>query len=478
MRYDSTLWSRQLEFTVLLVLLALLLSLAGCADTDENPPANNVSGISEQTPAAGITATSPPSAPSPPALNAAITPDTDPAPGETGPEPTHTATWPAESGQAPCGVFLPLQPVVQPLTSHLVSSGPASDLVPEEARPALERLLAAPETVGLAAFEIGREAEGAYLNRDAPMPLASVVKIINLIAYAEAAAAGELDPAEWVMLDELEQTYLPRSDLGAHSRAIEELNERQLVALDPPSTPLEEIPWMMIRHSSNAAADYLHLNLGQETIEQTVVDLGLESHTAPCPWIGQFLIMANRQTPGDNRRSVQAYIDDPERYGRDVMQMAESFAYDAEFRATESSPGWRASYNTQRLFSDDLNAQASAGDYAELMGQIMRNELSSDYANILVRRALEWPMVFPINQQLFTTIGLKDGSLPGVLTTAYYAQRIEDGAPVVVALFYRQLPRNTYRQWRQDLPHDELARWLLSDPTAIPALRETLESGA
>ena len=110
------------------------------------------------------------------------------------------------------------------------------------------------------------------------------------------------------------------------------------------------------------------------------------------------------------------------------------------------------------------------------MARILRNELSSDYTNIVVRRALEWPMLFPQNQELFTAIGLKDGSLPGVLTTAYYAQRAEDGAQLVVVLFFRQLSRNTYRQWRQDLPHDEFARWLLSDPAAIPTLRETLRA--
>jgi hypothetical protein len=84
-------------------------------------------------------------------------------------------------------------------------------------------------------------------------------------------------------------------------------------------------------------------------------------------------------------------------------------------------------------------------------------------------------VIFSANQELFTTVGFKNGSLPGILTTAYYAQRIEDGAQVVVVLFYRQLPRDMYRQWRRELPHDELARWLLSDPTAIPALREALE---
>jgi len=458
-------------------ILALLLFICiGCAGNNVDAPNEARTRTVEASPTPRVTVASTTTITGTPAPVETITADLSQPTEAAAFQPTATATWPAGSDQVPCGVLLPVLPAGQALTDNLRPAGPALDLAPEAARPAVERLLSAPETVGLAAFEIGRESDGVYLNPDAPMPLASVVKIINLIAFAEAVAAGELDPAEWIPLSEIERTYLPRTDLGAHTRAIAELDERQLIALDPPATPLEEVPSMMIRHSSNAAADYLHVRLGQTTIEQTAVELGLRSHTAPCPWIGQFLVMANRGTATDNRGTVQIYTEDPEGYGREAMRLAESYAYDQDFRQAESSPGWRASITTQALFSDNLNAQASARDYADLMARILRNELSSNYTNIVVRRALEWPMNFPANQELFSAIGLKDGSLPGVLTTAYYAQRAEDGAQLVVILFFRQLPRNTYRQWRRDLPHDELARWLLSDPAAIPTLREILGS--
>lgn len=462
----------------MLLFVAALGMLAACNEQGEAGP------VPEVTPAEPVeqATTTPLSEPSPatasPAPAGAGSSNDLPNPDQTIQALTPTATWPAAGAQVPCGVLLPILPT-GPQPAALRFSEQATDLpVPEAARPAFDRILAAPETVGLAAFQVGREAEGVFLNADSPMPLASVVKIINLIAYAQAAAAGQLDPAQWVTLDEIAQTYLPRSDLGAHNRALIELEQRQLIAFDPPATPLEEVPWMMIRHSSNAAADYLHLRLGQRVIEQTIIDLGLESHTAPCPWIGQFLAIANRQTSGSNRRAIESYIEDPERYGREAMRLAESYAYDEAYRASEAEPGWRASFDTQLYFADNLNAQASARDYAGLMSRIVQNEFSNGYTNIVIRRALEWPKLFPANQELFTTIGLKDGSLPGVLTTAYYAQRIEDGATMVVVLFYRQLPRETYRQWRRDLPNDEFARWLLADPSAIPQLRAALQSGS
>ncbi len=125
-------------------------------------------------------------------------------------------------------------------------------------------------------------------------------------------------------------------------------------------------------------------------------------------------------------------------------------------------------------------ANAATGDvmtigaYAALMSRLAQNGLSNADSSFQARRILEWPNQFEANQELFSNVGYKNGALPGVLTTAYYAYRWNDLAPVVVVLFFRDLPQATYRDWRFDLPHDELARWLLADPAAIPALAAAL----
>jgi D-alanyl-D-alanine carboxypeptidase len=468
--------TRKNAFVVWLLFLAAAAVLPACARSDAETSGTPISqstpaGVVRPTASGDLTATT---------ISAAgltvVSPVSPTLPAGTALAATPAAAWQGESVALPCGLLLPIMNSGPQPKSPVFGPQAAKLTPPEAAQPALDRLLAAPETVGLVAFQVGRESEGVYLNADVPMPLASVVKITTLIAYARAVSAGELDPAEWVALDDIGRFYLPRSDRGAHDRALQDLEDRQLVALDPPATPLEELPRMMIRYSSNAAADYLQFRLGQQVIEQTIVDLGLESHTAPCPWVGQFLVMTNRQTASDNRQGVQEYIAHPEEYGREVMLLASRYANDEAYHASQSDPGWRASFDTQLLFSDRLNSQASARDYASLLSRIVQNQLPDDYTNFLVRRALEWPMIFPANQELFATIGLKDGSLPGVLNTAYYAQRIEDGATVVVVLFYRQLPRQTYRQWLGNLANDEFARWLLSDPAAITQLRDAFQA--
>jgi D-alanyl-D-alanine carboxypeptidase len=466
---------------ILALFLILILGLMACRPEDapaaELIPADNPPTAPEATlPAAEPTLTASPTA-NDPATASPPTPATA-VPPTLAPAAAASPTWPSGSVEQRCGILLPLangsaEPAVQELPGRTVPPG----LVPEAALPALQRILDAPGTVGLAAFQVGLEGSGVYLNADSPMPLASVVKVINLIAYAEAANAGLLDPAEWRPLGDLERYYLPGSDLRSHSQAVSDLEEAGLVAFDPPATPLEEIPGLMIRRSSNAASDYLHKLLGQETIEQTVLNLGLSQHTAPCPFVGQFLAMGNRTRTSDDRQAVQGFIEDPDSYGREVMRLTELFATDEAFHDYESTPRWQhPNLQIQALFSDHLTAQGTAGDYAQLMARIAQNEIGPPYVNILVRRYLEWPMIFNANQELFSTVGYKNGTMPGVLTTIYYAQRLEDGALVVVALFYRQLPMNQYQNWRRNLPYDELARWLLADPQAIPALAQLLGS--
>ncbi|MBK8985301.1 MAG: serine hydrolase [Chloroflexi bacterium] len=350
-------------------------------------------------------------------------------------------------------------------------------IMPAAAKPAWDYLLANPQNVALVAFRAGQEANGVYLNADAPMPLASVVKIIHLVAYAEAAAAGELDPASYVPLTELEQYYQPGLDLGAHQQAIADLEEQGVIWGDPLQIRLSDVPWMMMRYSSNAAMDYLHNRLGQERIEATAVALNLTRQTAPCPFLAQFLAMSNFTRAGSDYAAVQTYLADPAIYGQEAVLLADAYVNDAAFRDTQNA--WRraeaaAPCPVQRLFSDTLNPQGSAGEYAALMARLAQNGLSNPDSSYIARRYLEWPMVFAANQELFSNLGYKNGSMPGVLTTAYYAYPLGEVTPMVVVVFYRDLPQRTYQAWRRSLPHDELARWLLSDPAAITAVRAAL----
>jgi D-alanyl-D-alanine carboxypeptidase len=364
--------------------------------------------------------------------------------------------------------------------------------MPTAAWPAMQRLLDAPDSVGLVIYQVGQPDNGVYWNADTPMPLASVAKIIILVAYVEAVAAGEINPLTVIPLSELDRFFLPNFDLGAHRRAVAELREADRLLFPESNNPavyLQDVAWMMMRHSSNAASDYLHALLGQAKIEETVHAMGLDhsgSHTAPCTFLGQFLLMANHTrgplgTSMADRVALSAYLDSGDEgaqlYGRDIALLFDAYTNQSAFREDEiawRSANRRPSIETQRFFASRLAPQGTPRAYADLMALLAQNGLSNADSSYQARVLLEWPMRFPINQAEFSNLGYKNGTLPGVLATVYYGYRRGESSPVVLALFYRDLPQQMYRQWRFDLPHDELARWLLASPDALPLLNEVI----
>lgn len=463
------------------VLLFLLLTVTAC-----ERPSDPAAVVAANPAAASATPLSPTPTLAPTHLPSL--PENDPptphplTPPPPTPVPTPFYTGPLSPA---CGLSLPILPeqteaAITELNPDTAEVTAVEAILWPSARPAWQRLLDEPGTVGLAAYRVGDEANGVYLNADMQMPLASVVKLLPLVAYTEAVAAGNLDPTSTVTLADLEQYYLPGYDLGSHNRAVNDLREQGRVLPDPDRVLLEDVPWMMVRHSSNAAADYLQMLLGQAAVEATAVSLGLTEQTAPCTWLGQFMAMANHTRSGvDDRQAVEGYLEHPEEYGAEAALLTDAFVQDDAFREAEIQ--WhrnvrRPSVNTQRFFSHHLNAHGTANEYAALMARLAQNGLSNGESSFLARRYLEWPMVFPDNQAIFSNLGYKNGSLPGILTTVYYAYPLGETTPTVVVLFFRDLPQRTYRQWRFSLPHDELARWLLADPQAIPALRAVLDS--
>lgn len=418
------------------------------------------------------------------------TAEPSPSPTETTAAPPETATptapptatlppTPYYTGELspPCGQLLPL---VLPEAGERVYSfngstaAVARTAMPTAARPAFDYILENPQNVGLVAYRLGDEANGVYLNGERPMPLASVVKIIHLVAYVEAVERGELNPDGRVPLDVLERYYIDRSDLGSHQRAINDLEEQGKIDAGR-TVALQDVAWMMMRYSSNAATDYIHQLLGQTRIEQTVIELGLENHTAPCMFLGQFLAMENPVRGVGGSGGLADYLADPAVYAAESGRLADAYINDTLFR--QSLGRWRPSTQTQRTYVDNLGGYGRPVDYAQLMGRIALNGLSSGESSYQARLIIEWPMNFAANQQLFTNLGYKDGNLPGVLTTAYYAYPRDGGGPIVVILFYKDLPQELYRTWRRSLTHDEFARWLLYDPAALGWVRAVVGGG-
>ncbi|MEM8858810.1 MAG: serine hydrolase [Chloroflexota bacterium] len=396
-----------------------------------------------------------PTLPPPPTIAISPTPTLSPTP------------FVIQNPSPPCGVELPtILPDVE--TNYDWELPPIADeLVPEDAKPAIEYLYANPNDVSVVVFQVDYEGIGYYHNADSPMPLASVNKLIHLVAWAKAVENGEFDPNQIVSRDELDEWYLRGSDLGAHRDALREFDGQDLTQ--------DDVAWMMIRHSSNAAADYFHDLLGQQRIEQTAAELGFTSHTAPCTWLGRFLTVST--IPSGDLSLLEA---DPTAYGAMVSDRQDRFMQDPDFRQFGENTwrrGGQPSFQKESYFTETFDTKGTALDYGRLMAQLIQDEVGTPATSRLIRSHLEWPIVeFPSNRVRYNTVGYKNGTLPGVLTTLYYAEPYWADRPIVVALFYRNLPRSTYQRWRREFPHDALAHWLMTNPQGIHVMHVLRDS--
>lgn len=366
---------------------------------------------------------------------------------------------PIQNPSQPCGQLLPvILPSAAQENRFDWSIPPISgEVVPQTIRPALERLFAHPEDVSLVVYRLGYEGIGFYHNENQPMPLASVSKLIELVAYDQAVTAGTIDSTLPVSLADIEQFYLPRTDLGAHNRALRQLDAQTLTQ--------DDAVQMMMRYSANSASDYIHHLLGQTVIEQTILDLNLGPHTAPCLFLGRFIGMANLSSS-----EMAALNQNSAEYGASVTYWADLYRENEQFKLAAQgawSRGRQPNLQNQALFVDTFETRGTAAGYASLMARIASGQIGSP----ALQQQLEWPLeAFESNQIHYQRIGYKNGNMPGVLTTAYYSQPYWSDQPIVVVLFYKNLPLPVYREWRRTLTHDALAHWLMQNPQAIHIL--------
>src|SRR5699024_1711779 len=107
-------------------------------------------------------------------------------------------------------------------------------------------------------------------------PLASTMKIIIAIEYAEQVAQDKIDPQQKVSLEEPGRFYLKGTDGGAHPGWLEEMKEKDRI--EDGKVALHDIAKGMITYSSNANTDYLLSVLGIDEVNQRIEKLGLKHH--------------------------------------------------------------------------------------------------------------------------------------------------------------------------------------------------------
>ncbi|WP_062048965.1 serine hydrolase [Bacillus sp. JCM 19034] len=233
---------------------------------------------------------------------------------------------------------------------------------------------------------------------DRKQPLASTVKIILAMEYAEQVGSNNLDPNERVSLMELEKYYFSGTDGGAHPAWLDSIEGEPT---------LHEVVKGMITYSSNANTDYLIEKLGRDSIQDRIATLS--DHEPFLPIVGSML--------------VPIVEDGVELMNRDEYREAAWRIHDeitSEARVAEGD----LSMPEQRLWSDHLTS-STARTYGELVAQLNRGNWSGEAEEVL-RDVLEWPMqVNEGNAEWLKHLGMKGGSTAFVLNQAMYADRLD-----------------------------------------------------
>lgn len=115
----------------------------------------------------------------------------------------------------------------------------------------------------------------ASQNMNKIMPLASTVKIILAIEYAEQSTNGLINPDELIPLDELDRFYVPNTDGGAHPGWLKSVNNK----ISENQISIREIAKGMIKFSSNANTEWLLNKLGCDKVNSRLDSLAIGSHT-------------------------------------------------------------------------------------------------------------------------------------------------------------------------------------------------------
>jgi len=257
----------------------------------------------------------------------------------------------------------------------------------------------------------------ARQNPNKVMPLASTVKIILAIEYAEQSASDVLDPDEMVSLDTLEQFYVPNTDGGAHKRWLTSVKDEHSEDFDAGQMSIREIAKGMIKYSSNANTEWLLNKLGIKNVNNRLDSLGLENHTEIYNIVSA-LFVGKELFPNLNGEELQQKLRNlsSEEYVDATENIHQKLLADTVYKKTMGD----LSMPIQKIWSDRLPA-STVEDYVSIMEKINSRTYFSEESQAYLDEVMEYLLENPANREWLEHSGMKGGSTAFVLTKALYA---------------------------------------------------------
>jgi len=246
---------------------------------------------------------------------------------------------------------------------------------------------------------------------DSLMPLASTVKVVIAIEFAQQVALGKISPQEAIPVGELARFYIPETDGGAHPQWLAELKAAK--KLQNNSVPLLEVAKGMMQFSSNANTEYLMWKLGLNNINANLPKLGLTKHQPVYPFVSALYVCSDEHSEsGMKNMPMSLYLQRANKYF-ELLKIDTSAK--ANFKLANIP------LPVQKVWSNRLPA-STVREYGSLMQKISSRTYFDVPTQAVLDDLMEWPMrLNPENKKYFTHFGAKGGSTAFVLNYALYA---------------------------------------------------------
>ncbi len=280
-----------------------------------------------------------------------------------------------------------------------------------------------PEKSAICLVQNGKVLMEHYADR--VMPLASTVKIIVAIEYAEQVEEGSIHPDSLVELSELDKYYVPKTDGGAHPNWLEAAQKNGLIKNEQIS--LREVAKGMIRYSSNANTEFLMDLLGLDRINANLQKMGLTRHQPLYPLVSTLFLYLDKSPEQVRAMSDSEYI-------ASAQAIHDTLKNDSGQLKTRYQP---LPMTAQRVQSDRL-VGGTTREYVSILKKINDREYFSEKAQHELDLVMEAILEDPANRAKFLHAGMKGGSTAFVLTKALYATT-KQGDKTELAYFFNDL---------------------------------------
>lgn len=286
------------------------------------------------------------------------------------------------------------------------------------------------------------------------MPLASTMKLIIAIEFAEQVSKGILNAEEQVAKDDLLTFYVPNTDGDAHINWAE--SDETLEYGD--SVPIKNVAKGMIQYSSNANAEWLMDHLGLENINTQLDKLDFKHHTPIYPIVSS-LFISNAYLKNESDESLVSKLNglSQQQYIQYALEIHDKLKQNPEYR----NQPLELTEEIQYVWSSRLPA-ASVSDYYSLMQKLNSKTYFKQETQNILDEIIETSMPYKSVNQFYEHLGSKSGSTLYIMAQALYAKD-KKGNRTEMVYFFNDLEPQERKKMTMTL--NDFKRAILRDST-------------